>query len=409
MSRWPMTSLAELCVEIDERQGAREFPVYSVSKNHGIIPQAKRFKKRVASENTNRYKVIEPGDFAFDPMLLWSGSVARNEIGHTGIVSPAYTVFRARPAVRPELLLAFLRQQSRLPFYESISFGTNARRRKAHFKDFVRLEMPLPPLAEQERIVRLLDEADTNRKLRAQADQRTADLIPALFHEMFGDPVTNPMGWNVQPVRNLVADLQGGRNIASAGENEQEGGYRVLKVSAVTSGTYRPEESKPLPPGYQPPAGHIVRPGDLLFSRANTTELVGATCHVGDTPPNLLLPDKLWRFVWKDEAAVCPLYMLALLQSRSIRRKLSKLSSGSGGSMKNISKAKLMGLQFPVPSLEHQLRFALRTQDAMTILNRQRDTNQILESLTSNLLQLSLDYSVGVSPADIRDQLCPTQ
>ena len=47
--------------------------------------------------------------------------------------------------------------------------------------------MPVPPLAEQERIVKLLDEADELRKLRAQADRRTADLIPALFHEMFGD------------------------------------------------------------------------------------------------------------------------------------------------------------------------------------------------------------------------------
>lgn len=57
------------------------------------------------------------------------------------------------------------------------------------------LLVPLPPLAEQERIVALLDEADALRKLRAQADQRTADLIPALFHDMFGDPATNPMGW----------------------------------------------------------------------------------------------------------------------------------------------------------------------------------------------------------------------
>src|SRR5450759_1634667 len=46
-------------------------------------------------------------------------------------------------------------------------------------------EISLPPLAEQERIVKLLDEADELRKLRAQADRRTIALIPALFHEMF--------------------------------------------------------------------------------------------------------------------------------------------------------------------------------------------------------------------------------
>jgi len=53
----------------------------------------------------------------------------------------------------------------------------------------------LPPLAEQERIVKLLDEADELRKLRTQADRRTASLIPALFHQMFGDPAKNLKGW----------------------------------------------------------------------------------------------------------------------------------------------------------------------------------------------------------------------
>ncbi|MCJ7699039.1 restriction endonuclease subunit S [Candidatus Bathyarchaeota archaeon] len=47
--------------------------------------------------------------------------------------------------------------------------------------------IPVPPVAEQERIVMLLDEADELRKLRAKAERRTAELIPALFHEMFGD------------------------------------------------------------------------------------------------------------------------------------------------------------------------------------------------------------------------------
>jgi restriction endonuclease S subunit len=52
-------------------------------------------------------------------------------------------------------------------------------------------EIPLPPLVEQERIVKLLDEADELRKLRTQADCRIADLIPTLFHEMFGDTDDN--------------------------------------------------------------------------------------------------------------------------------------------------------------------------------------------------------------------------
>src|SRR3989338_4898394 len=54
-------------------------------------------------------------------------------------------------------------------------------------KQIAQIKMPVPQLEEQERIVKLLHDADELRKLRAQADQRTADLLPALFHEMFGD------------------------------------------------------------------------------------------------------------------------------------------------------------------------------------------------------------------------------
>jgi type I restriction enzyme S subunit len=57
--------------------------------------------------------------------------------------------------------------------------------------ELAKLQIPVPPLEEQERIVKLLDEADELRKLRVQADHRANNLIPAIFHEMFGDPIAN--------------------------------------------------------------------------------------------------------------------------------------------------------------------------------------------------------------------------
>jgi type I restriction enzyme S subunit len=206
--------------------------------------------------------------------------------------------------------------------------------------------------------VKLLDEADELRNLRAQADRRTAALLPALFHEMFGDPMDNPRGWPTHPVSSLVEELQGGRNVNPAGANEASGRFRVLKVSAVTWGEFRPRESKPVPTDYEPPGSHFVRAGDLLFSRANTTELVAATSYVFETPPNLLLPDKLWRFVWKEPRTVEPLFVWWLFQAGSVRRELGQRATGTGGSMKNISKPKVMTLEVPVPPLPLQKEFA---------------------------------------------------
>lgn len=90
------------------------------------------------------------------------------------------------------------------------------------------IPMPLPPLAEQERLVKLLDEADELRKLRAQADRRTADLIPALFHEMFGDPLKKTSRLLILPLGEVV-DL--GSGATPSKENQEFWNGRIPWVS----------------------------------------------------------------------------------------------------------------------------------------------------------------------------------
>ena len=60
--------------------------------------------------------------------------------------------------------------------------------------------IPLPPIEEQRRIANLLDEADRLQRLRKEANEKAQRILPALFVEMFGDPETNPMGWEVKPL-----------------------------------------------------------------------------------------------------------------------------------------------------------------------------------------------------------------
>jgi len=62
-------------------------------------------------------------------------------------------------------------------------------------KDVENLPIPLPPPSEQRRIVEIIDQADRLRKLRADADAKAQRILPTLFLKMFGDPATNPKGW----------------------------------------------------------------------------------------------------------------------------------------------------------------------------------------------------------------------
>ena len=65
------------------------------------------------------------------------------------------------------------------------------------------MEIPLPPLEEQKRIAAILDKADALRRKRQQAIDLTDRLLRSIFLDMFGDPVTNPKGWEVEPLEHI--------------------------------------------------------------------------------------------------------------------------------------------------------------------------------------------------------------
>ncbi len=180
----------------------------------------------------------------------------------------------------------------------------------------------------------------------------------------------------------LVTRFEGGKNIQAGSENGSA--YRILKVSAATYGTYRESESKPAPDDYIPSASHIVRVDDMLFSRANTVELVGATAIVERTNGKTLLPEKLWRFVWSEP--VEQTYMNALFQSAHIRQELGKLSTGTGASMRNISQSKLFCLTLPVAPYAEQHKFAERAATIYSIKSQQSAATHKAEAAFDALL-----------------------
>jgi type I restriction enzyme S subunit len=227
-------------------------------------------------------------------------------------------------------------------------------------QDLARYEFNLPPLEEQRRIAEVLDRAEALRAKRRAALAQLDTLAQAIFLDLFGDAGENPKGWRVAHVSEYVREFQGGKSIEAESGDDVVTRNRVLKVSAVTGMKFLAHESKPVPDTYSPPPDHFVRVGDLLFSRANTTELVGAVAHVDDAPPNLLLPDKLWRFVWREPATVEPFFVWALFQTPAVRREIRRRATGTSGSMKNISQEKVFGISTILPPLTRQREFVGR-------------------------------------------------
>lgn len=226
-----------------------------------------------------------------------------------------------------------------------------------YLSELSQLEVALPSLAEQRRIADILDKADAIRRKRKQAIALTEDLLRSAFLDMFGDPVMNPKGWPIKRLGDAIDRLDAGWSANGENRSRTNDEFGVLKISAVTSGVFRAEEHKAVSATEIDRELVTPRAGDLLFSRANTRELVAATCLVERDEPRLFLPDKIWRVVPRSGVVTAP-YLRFLLAHDRFRGELTKTATGTSGSMLNVSMDKLRTLRGPIPPLATQERFA---------------------------------------------------
>jgi type I restriction enzyme, S subunit len=156
-------------------------------------------------------------------------------------------------------------------------------------------------------------------------------------------------------LRDVVARIDAGWSPECPDISPASGDWGVLKVSAVTGGRYLPSEAKTLPSLLKPRPEIEVRPGDVVLARANgVADLVGATVEVMNTPPCLMLSDKLLRLRPR-EALVRGPYLALLLQSLPVRRQVGRALNGSSG-QRNISQEAILRMSVRVPGLDEQDR-----------------------------------------------------
>jgi type I restriction enzyme S subunit len=82
--------------------------------------------------------------------------------------------------------------------------------RNLEFKRYLTIEVPVPSLPEQHRLVDILSRAEGIVRLRREAQKKAQELIPALFLDMFGDPATNPKGWQLVRLGDLAEKMSDG-------------------------------------------------------------------------------------------------------------------------------------------------------------------------------------------------------
>ena len=199
----------------------------------------------------------------------------------------------------------------------------------------------MPPLPVQVRIVEVLDAVDAQIAALSKETGAVDRVSMAVAEGLLPGEPTVELG-------TVLAGIEGGRSpqASSSPPGADEAG--VLKVSAVTPFRFVPEESKALLPGTTMPKSALVRPGDVLITRANTPLKVGAVARVpADVRSGLYLADKTLRLI--PSSKLDPDFLVVAMALKSARGHLTSSATGTSASMFNISQERIRETPIPLP------------------------------------------------------------
>lgn len=211
------------------------------------------------------------------------------------------------------------------------------------------VQIPLPLLAEQRRIASILDQADELRQKRQQAIEKLDQLLQATFIDMFGDPVSNPKGWDIGCIGDMLESVKYG----SSDKATLEGEVPILRMNNLTySGEMNLTDLKYITK-VQADEKYLVKEGDILFNRTNSKELVGKTAvYVGPEP--MAYAGYLVR--GRTKANFAPEYISAFLNSPWGKEKLQSMCKSIVG-MANINAKEFQSIVLPIPPENLQIQF----------------------------------------------------
>ena len=218
------------------------------------------------------------------------------------------------------------------------------------------ISIPLPPIEEQRKIAHNLEKVTYLIEVCNTILEKLDLLVKSRFVEMFGEPISNSMGWDCCELGDCLESIDNGKSYVCDNDCRTGDNPAILKLSAVTYGIYKPDENKAMIDEDLFDESAEVKDNDLLFTRKNTPELVGMSAYVFSTPPKLMMPDLIFRLNAKTSCN--KIYLWQLINHDLFRPCIQNIANGSAKSMSNISKERLSKLTIPVPPLALQEQFA---------------------------------------------------
>ncbi|MEO1390472.1 MAG: restriction endonuclease subunit S [Cyanobacteria bacterium J06634_6] len=294
---WDVLPNRTLFFETKERNYPDE-QMLSVTISKGIIKQSALLsntsKKDSSNTDKTKYKLVHPGDIAYNKMRAWQGAFGVSD--YRGIVSPAYVVIRARKKANTQYFYYVFRTPSFAKEAERWSYGITSDQWSLRPEHFKMIYCCCPPIEEQEAIAHFLNYADRRIRRYIRSKQKLIKLLEEQKQVVINEAVTRGLGpkvtlkpsgiedvghipehWVVRPLKS-VSKVQTGITLGKKYLGKKLIEIPYLRVANVQAGYVDLSEVKKIAVLPHEVGGSLLQVGDVLMTEGGDPDKLGRGC-----------------------------------------------------------------------------------------------------------------------------------
>ncbi|MFH7882670.1 MAG: restriction endonuclease subunit S [Candidatus Aenigmatarchaeota archaeon] len=416
-SPWPTKKLEGLIEERKEKNLIRKsLPVFTVSHIYGLIPYQNIFYKRIHSIDTSNYKIVRKFDFAFGLPTKDTLPFGLLEQEEAVLVSPAYIVFsiKDRDKLYPKFLSYLFKtnQYKRIIIEKAKSQGATRHGLPLKFNHLSTLEIPLPPLPIQKKVVSILDTIQEAINIQNKIIETTKELKKSMMADLFkyGGPSFRkgrklkkteigeiPEDWEVVRLRE-IAYIKGGKRLPKGHVfSKEKTGYPYIRVIDFKNGGIDSANLQYLKKeDYELLKNYSISKNDIYISIAGTVGLVGI---IPEELDGAVLTENAAKLVIKNSTKFNKLFLVKFLTSDKGQNQIKSLTSKS--TQPKLGLYRIAQIKIPLPPLPEQREIAEILQTIDQKIEIEQKKKELYEELFKTMLNKIFTGEIDIEKIEI--------
>ncbi len=360
-----------------------------------------------AALGAKRVFEVAPNQLVFNIVFAWEGAVAVTSENERGMIaSHRFPMFTGKPGLADvQFLRRFFQTELGVRLLGEASPGGAGRNRTLNQKFAGEIPVPVPPIAEQQKIAAILSSVDD----AIEAAQAVIDQLKIVKQAMMAGLLTRgfpgrhtrfkqteigevPETWHVRPIQALVLDCDYGLSKALRASGD---GVAVLRMSNLQEGRVVLRDLKFID-AREVASDLLLARGDVLFNRTNSKDLVGKVGLFEGSEAPVSFASYLLRL--RPDPRVATGSWLSAVMNLDANQAALRSMATPGVSQVNVNRTKMLSLTVPVPSLDEQHELVTVLQSVTDRIATEGAARDGLRHLKACLMSVLLTGEVRVKP-----------